>query len=208
MSDLYDAVLHDVKNQLAELASRLRKRGDAKVEMEIAMNASRRLTEMLLLSREDNAQLWVNADTVNPGDFMEILAVEYAELFPEIAIEIDVDQAPDCVFFDDALVRMALGNALHNACRYAKSSVQLSAYQRGKMLVLEVRDDGQGFSAGMLEAEGKLPSAVSGAGTGLGLYLAHKIAELHKLNDQQGSIELSNEEAGQESGGRFRMLLP
>ena len=192
MSDLCDAVLHDVKNQLAELALRLRRRGDAKVEMGIAMNASRRLTEMLLLSREDSAQLWVNADTVNPRDFLEILAVEYAELFPEIAIKIDVERAPDCVFFDDALVRMALGNALHNACRYAKSSVQLSAYQRGNRLVLEVGDDGQGFSADMLASEGKLPSAVRVAGTGFGLYLAHKIAELHKLNEQKGYIELRN----------------
>lgn len=206
MNDIYDAVMHDVKNQLAELALRLRKRGDARPEMEIALNASRRLTEMLLLSREDSRQLWINSDTVNPGDFLELLAAEYAELFPSISIQIDVEQAPDCVFFDDALVRMALGNALHNACRYAQTVVRLLAYQRGDRLVLEVCDDGPGFSAAVLESEGRLPSAVSGAGTGLGLYLAHKIAALHTLKEQHGSIELSNADSA--TGGRFRMLLP
>lgn len=206
MNDLHTAVMHDVKNQLAELALRLRKRGDARVEMEIAMNASRRLTEMLLLSREDS--VWVNADTVNPADFLEILAAEYAELFPDVVINIDVERAPACAFFDEALVRMALGNALHNACRYARSRVQLAAFEQDGMLVLEVCDDGPGFPEGVLMSGGKLPAAVSSAGTGLGLYLAHKIAGLHHLKDQHGYIELSNGRSGQTTGGRFRMVLP
>jgi signal transduction histidine kinase len=204
MNDLYAAVMHDVKNQLAELALRLRVRGDADPEMEIAMNASRRLSEMLLLSREDDAQLWVNADTVNPADFLEILAAEYGELFPAVDISVDAGQAPACAFFDDALVRMALGNALHNACRFAGTRVRLSAFDRGGMLVLEIGDDGPGFPEGVLNSGGRLPMAVSGSGTGLGLYLAHKIAGLHKLDDRQGHVELRNGE----SGGLFRMVLP
>lgn len=208
MNELYTAVMHDVKNQLAELALRLHKRGDAKPEMEIAINASRRLTAMLLLSREEEAQLWVNADTVNPADFMEILAAEYAELFPAVAIRVDTEHAPACGFFDDALVRLAFGNALHNACRYGRSCVQLAAYEQGNRLVLEVCDDGPGFPEGVLASGGKLPMAVSGTGTGLGLYLANKIARLHRLKDQHGYIELSNDESGLTTGGRFRMVLP
>lgn len=208
MNDLYTAVMHDVKNQLAELASRLHKRGDAKAEMDIAMNASRRLTEMLMLSRENNEQLWVNADTVNPADFLELLAAEYAELFPDIVISIDVEHAPAYAFFDEALIRMALGNALHNACRHARNNVRLSAFEQKNMLVLEVSDDGPGFPENILESGGKLPGTVSGKGTGLGLYLANKIAELHHLKDCHGRIELINAEPGKASGGKFRMILP
>lgn len=208
MNDLDAAIMHDVKNQLAELALRLRKRGDARAEMEIAMNSSRRLSEMLLLSRENSDQLWVNADSVSPADFLEILAAEYAELFSDVIFHVDIERAPACAFFDDALVRMALGNALHNACRCARSRVQLAAFEQDGMLVLEVCDDGPGFPEDVLRSGGKLPAAVSGAGTGLGLYLAHKIAELHQLNGQHGHIELSNGGSGQTNGGRFRMVLP
>ncbi|MFA6970862.1 MAG: HAMP domain-containing sensor histidine kinase [Gallionella sp.] len=210
MNDLYTAIMHDVKNQLAELALRLRKRGDARAEMEIAMNSSRRLSEMLLLSRENNDQLWINADTVNPADFLEILAAEYTELFPSIAIRVDVARAPACAFFDKALIRMAFGNALHNACRYARSHVQLAAFEQDNMLILEVCDDGPGFQENVLTSGGQLPAVVTGAGTGLGLYLANKIAGLHQLKDQHGHIELSNivNESGKVNGGQFRMVLP
>ncbi|MEI7455386.1 MAG: HAMP domain-containing sensor histidine kinase [Nitrosomonadales bacterium] len=204
MNDLAAAVMHDVKNQLAELALRLKKRGDARAEMDIAMNASRRLTEMLLLGREQSNQLWVNADTVNPADFLEVLAAEYVELFPDIEIQVDVARAPECVFFDDALVRMALGNALHNACRYARTKVTLAAYQQDDLFLLEVRDDGAGFPDSVLSSGGQLPASVTGSGTGLGLYLAQKIAALHKLGDRHGYIELCNGA----QGGIFRIVLP
>lgn len=203
MNDLYTAVVHDVKNQLAELAFRLGKRSDAQMEMGIAMNAARRLTEMLLVHREASDQLQVNTNTVNPADFLEILAAEYRELFPAISIRIEAERSPVCAFFDDALVRLALGNALHNACRYACSCIQLTAYEQGNMLVLEVSDDGPGFPENVLASGGKLPAATSGSGTGLGLYLACKIAELHRLQERHGSVELSNS-----PGGRFRMMLP
>ncbi len=201
MNDLHDAVMHDVKNQLAELALRLRARGDASVEMDIAMSASRRLTEMLLLGRAD---LCVNIDSVNPADFLNILAAEYAERFPNITIRVETVRAPESVFFDDALIRLALGNALHNACHYAKSCVQLTAFEQDNMLILEVCDDGPGFPASQISSDGTAPSAVSRTGTGLGLHLAHKIAGAHRLNDHRGYIQLHNDE----SGGIFRMLLP
>jgi signal transduction histidine kinase len=203
MDDLYTVVMHDVKNQLAELAQRLRERGDAQQEMSIAMNASRRLTEMLLLKRDESERLWVYADSVNPADFLEILASEYSELFPAIAIHVDVAYAPACAFFDETLVRMALGNALHNACRYARAQIQLLAFERHGMLILQVGDDGPGFTENLLSTGGKIPAAASASGTGLGLYLAHKIAALHTLQGQHGYIELSNA-----PGGQFRMILP
>ena len=203
MNDLYAAVVHDVKNQLTELALRLGKRGDAQQEMVIAMNSARRLSEMLLVHREATELLWVNPDTVNPRDFLEIVAAEFRDLFPQLSIDVDAARAPACVFFDDALVRLAFANAVHNACRHAHSVVHLSAYQEDGMLVMEVVDDGPGFSENVLLSGGQLPVAISGTGTGLGLYLARKIAGLHQLNGRYGHIELSNA-----NGGRFKMFLP
>jgi|GEM_PF-6556533 len=42
-------------------------------------------------------------------------------------------------------------------------------------------------------------------GTGLGLFLAGRIAALHRLDTRTGNVELSNAEPG---GGVFRMVLP
>lgn len=203
MNDLYAAIVHDVKNQLAELSLQLGTRSDAQKEMGIAMSAAHRLSEMLLLHRQDNNLLSVNADSVNPADFLGILAAEYRELFPGLNIEVISDKAPAFAFFDDALVRLALGNALHNACRAAHTKVRLAAYEQDKMLVLEVADDGPGYPQNLLLDGGAKPSAVSGHGTGLGLYLARKIAELHHLESQHGRVVLSNAE-----GAVFRMFLP
>ncbi len=82
MNDLYAAIVHDVKNQLAELSLQLGKRGDAQHEMSIAMNAARRLTEMLLLHKQDADLILVNVDSVNAADFLTILVSEYQELYP------------------------------------------------------------------------------------------------------------------------------
>lgn len=202
-NDLYAAVIHDVKNQLTELALRLERRADTQQEAGLALNAARRLSAMLLAHREASGQLHANADAANPADMLAVLAAEYRELFPALIIEVEAGRAPACAFFDDALVRLALANALHNACRHARLHVRLAAYAREGMLVFEVSDDGSGFPGSVLAGMGESPSAVSGSGTGLGLYLARKIAGLHQLQGRQGSIELSNS-----PGGCFRMLLP
>jgi len=203
VNNLYAAVIHDVKNQLAELSLRLGARGEAQTEMVIAMNASRRLSEMLLVYRQENDLLSVNADSVSPADFIAILAAEFGELFPQLVIQTDSSHAPSFAFFDDALVRMALANALHNACRVAHAKIRLSAYAEGQMLVLEVADDGPGYPDSLLNTGGAEPSPASGRGTGLGLYLARKIAELHHLDNRYGSVVLCNAE-----GAVFRMMLP
>lgn len=203
MNDLYAAVIHDVKNQLAELALRLGERADAQQEMVIAMTAARRLSEMLLVIRQEAELLSVNPDSVDTADFLSILAAEYRELFPALKFDIDTAQAPAFAFFDDALVRLALSNAVHNACRAARTRVRLAAREQDGMLVLEVADDGPGYPDDMLANMGDMPASASARGTGLGLYLARKIAELHKLEGRCGHIALSNDK-----GAVFRMFLP
>lgn len=203
MDNLYAAIVHDVKNQLAELALRLGERTDAQSEMAIAINAANRLSEMLLLQRHADHPLPINPVAVNAADFLSMLAVEYRELFPNIIIWIDSDRAPAFSFFDVNLVRMALANALHNACRSARQTVTLLADTQDGMLMLGVADDGTGYPEIILQHGGREPAAVSGRGTGLGLFLARQIAELHQLNGQHGRISLSNQ-----PGAVFKMYLP
>ena len=203
MNEIVLSVIHEVKNRLAELAFRLEQKEGMRAEMEVAMSASRRLSEILMLERDRENALWVNPDSVNPADFLSVLAGEYAALHPALSIRFEAGGAPEIAFFDENMVRTALGNALHDACLHAKSAVRLAAFEQEGMLVLEVRDDGPGYPEEVLERGGAYPSAMKGKGTGLGLYLAARIAALHKVGAQCGRIELANAE-----GARFRMLLP
>jgi K+-sensing histidine kinase KdpD len=203
MNDLYAVIVHDVANQLAELSLRLGARGDAQHEMGVVMNATRRLSGMLLLHRKQNEVLSVNPDQVNADDFVAILAAEHRELFPNLLIEVNNEKAPSLAFFDDALVRMVMANATYRACLAAHSKVKLSAYERDKMLVLEVADDGPGYPDSLLAEGIKPPSPANKRGAGLALYLAKNIAELHRLEGRHGTVELNN--AG---GAVFRMILP
>ncbi len=193
MHDIHAAIIHDIKNQLTELALRLEGRGDATLETGIAMNAARRLAELLLVERYNAGALQANVDSACPADMLQELMAEYQALFPALQITLLCDQAPEFWFYDAGLVRLALGNATHNACRYARNRVQLGAYKKDAQLVFEIRDDGPGFPETLLNADVATPAPVSQRGTGLGLYLAHKIAALHSLNNKAGQVQLAND---------------
>lgn len=203
MDTLVAAVVHDVKNQLAELALRLERRGDCGQENSLVLQACDRLTELLLALRQQAGQLQANIDSASPVDLLNELASEYRAMFMGIDIVEDHGKAPPFAFYDASLIRLALSNALHNACRHARSSVKISACSESGFLVFEVRDDGPGFSQDILQRALSTPLSVGSTSTGLGLWLAGRIAELHRLENRCGRVMLENAE-----GGCFRMMLP
>lgn len=201
---LLAAVVHDVKNQLAELALRLERRGDSADEAAIAFAASRRLTGLLLLQRAQAGELRPNIDSACPADLLQELAAEYRVLYPRLEISCDATAAPAFWFYDEALLRLALGNALHNACRHANSRVSLGVHADVDALVFAIADDGPGFPSDLLGADALVaPRPTSHAGTGLGLYLAARIAALHENRGRRGTIRLDNVD-----GAIFILQLP
>lgn len=203
MNVLYSAVVHDVKNQLAELALRLEQRGDASVELAIAIRAAQRLTKLLLLQRHEDGQLNARIDSACPAELLQDLAAEYQALFPAIRLATELTAAPPYWFFDAQLIRLALSNAVHNACRHAHAQVALRARSNDGELVIEIEDDGDGFPQEQIETATEGPKQVSAQGTGLGLFLARQIAALHTLEGKAGRIELLNRQ-----GAVFRLRLP
>ena len=204
MDNLYLAVIHDIKNQLAELALRLERRGDCACEIGITLSAARRLTQLLLAQRWQNGQLQGSIDSHCPIDLMEELAAEYRVLFPQLDISVDADCSPSYWFYEDALMRLALSNALHNACRSAAGKVGLQAAEEEGWLVLSVSDDGPGFPPDILASQASPePMPVSRSGTGLGLFLAEEIAGLHRNQDRVGRVELANQ-----NGAVFCIRIP
>jgi signal transduction histidine kinase len=202
MDDLGTAVIHDVKNRLAELALLLGRREGCARETGLVLEAARQLTGLLLAYRDQAGRLAVNIDSASPAELTCELAEEYRILFPNVNIAMETGAAPAFWFYDEALVRLALGNALHNACRHAASRVSLAAFQEGERLVFEIADDGPGYPPQIL-LPGQQDMQHSRSGTGLGLHLARRIAALHELKGQAGEVQLANRD-----GACFRLILP
>ena len=111
-------------------------------------------------------------------------------------------------FFDQELIGSVLANVIANSIRYARSALLVSAREEGGELLLCVNDDGAGYPAQMIEQQGDyiLGLNQSSGSTGLGLYFAARIAELHRRDERCGRIELGN--GGPLGGGEFRIYLP
>ncbi|RZI82555.1 MAG: HAMP domain-containing histidine kinase [Rubrivivax sp.] len=107
----------------------------------------------------------------------------------------DAQGSPSYWYMDRRLVYMALEAALHNAMRFSKHSVVLSAREDQGHLVLTIDDDGPGL--GSID-----PSDHS---TGLGTALCRAVAQAHQCAGRQGQVKLVNRPEG---GARFELWLP
>lgn len=195
-ADIAALTLHDVKNRLAQLAGRAEARGDVETLRE-AMEAAETLTRLLAYYRSDIGSLALTIDAHCPAD----LAAELAGGADTVAL--DCSAAPTLWFYDQALVRMVLANALQNARRYARTRIVLGVAERQGFLEFVVSDDGDGFPDRVLSDVSGAATPVTRDGTGLGLRLARRIAEMHENAGHRGQISLENS-----AGAVFRLKLP
>lgn len=196
--------IHDVKNNLAQLAAEADTRGDLK-NRDLALRSSQTLTELLCFYRSETHNLHVQIEAQDPHELITDLIRFYAnqhQVPTGCVIETHLSHAPELWFYDANLIQMVLANALQNALRYAKKKIIISASVQGDYLEICVQDDGDGYSMTMLETSiENVP--VSAAGTGLGLRLAHRIVALHTNQERAGEIVLSNHQ-----GALFTLRLP
>lgn len=204
MNALDLAVIHDAKNSLSSLILCLEKRGHFEQEIQMILRASSRLTHLLLWHKEQDGEMMINVDSASPSDLLKELATEYQQIFPHLHLQVDDASAPVFWFYDTTYVRLALENAVHNACHFAKKQVDLSAAMAGNQLMFTISDDGDGFTQEVLEHLAKEQyTEASIRGTGLGMLLSSAIAKLHQNKGQHGYVQLYND-----GGAVFEMALP
>jgi len=95
-----------------------------------------------------------------------------------------------------------LGNLLDNACKWARTTVQISVELRGDLVAIMIDDDGPGLDPGMRDAvlSRGVRADESAPGSGLGLAIVRELAVLYG-----GAIELRKSPLG---GLRAELTLP
>jgi signal transduction histidine kinase len=196
-------VVHDLKNELGALEAALERSTHAP-----SAKAARQNHLQCMALREHFVQfltlygqpggLRILASDESPAAMLEATAAHAAQAHPELRIQVDVDeQAPPCWYFDPRLVRMALDAALHNAGRFARSSIRLQALAVDKHLVFRIDDDGPGP-----DPSARDPGAAHA--TGLGGTLCQAVAEAHTCGQRKGHSSLG---PGPGGGARFELWL-
>lgn len=197
-TELFAAVAHDLKNELGWIEGALERSltGPSPKTSELAamhlhcVKLRRRLVEFLTLYGHESGSVRALSEACALHGFLQ----EVAASSGHGTTVLDVSAAPAFWVLDERLVALAIGAALDNATKFARSEVRLGAQLRGECLVLFVEDDGPGLGSG------ETPE-----GTGLGTEIARMVASAHASAHHAGEVSLANRPQG---GCRFELVLP
>jgi signal transduction histidine kinase len=168
------------------------------------------VNDLLDLSKIEAGKMELAEDFVDFGRLIADCAALVREAAARAGIELAVDTDPrlSIVYADERMLKQILINLLSNAIKFTPrgGAVALAATVEGSGgLEISVRDSGIGIEprdmAKALEPFGQLPGApqTGQPGTGLGLPLSRKLAELHG-----GTLEFEST-AGQGTTVRLRL---
>lgn len=219
-STILSAAVHDMKNSLQlllqsmaaisdELGDTPAARSLADIQYE-AQRLNTGLIQLLSLYRDEHTALPVNLESQLVDELLEDLVADAEFYANHYAVTVEVDVPADLSWYlDKTLVTVLLQDVLINALRYASQRVKVRAFIEQNQLHVEIRDDGPGYPAAVIEriarnTTAEEPHSLIQAGrTGLGLYFAGRIASAHQRHQQSGSIQLGNDR-----GSIFTLRLP
>ncbi|HEX7963657.1 MAG TPA: CHASE domain-containing protein [Candidatus Saccharimonadales bacterium] len=168
------------------------------------------INEILHLAKIDSGRIVLARQTTDLNDLVKDIVTEQR---PDIAaakhhLKLQLSKRPVMANVDTHMLRMALENILSNAIKYTPEGGHIKVQVRRLRLhaLIEVTDDGVGINPGdineIFRQFSRLPNEMSQRveGTGIGLYLAKHLIELHK-----GSIRVISK-PGQ--GSTFTIEVP
>jgi two-component system sensor histidine kinase KdpD len=220
-SAILDALAHEFKTPLSTIltaAGALREAsslGPQHHEMTeiVEAEAARlsRLTSRLIrtarLEREE-IRPWV--ELIDVSSVIEDTVDQYTRLSASRRVSVVKDCGSSEVMADPELLRLAVSQLLDNACKYSNpgSTVVLRIARENSQIAVRVSSTGNPVPA---EERSRIferfyrgvDGRRSGPGSGLGLFVARKIAVA-----LGGSIELDSDDPGASNGTVFRLALP
>ncbi len=217
-STILASTVHDMKNSLGMMLEALEAileetpKAKSRKEYGVVQYESSRvnstLMQLLATYKIENEQMPFNPSYHNLYDFIEEQILMHSPLLNAkgFTYSIDVDETVDAIF-DESLLSMVVSNIIGNAVRYAHSEIAIIA-DTSKNVNISICDNGPGYPGPMLEMAGDYLQGVnqSTGSTGLGLFFAQQVAELHQHDNMKGSVKLSN--GGLLGGGVFQIILP
>jgi two-component system sensor histidine kinase KdpD len=218
---ILDALAHEFKTPLATIvtaAGGLRESGGLRPEQkelaEIAeTEASRlgRLTSRLLrVARLDREEVKPLLELVDIVDLVAHLVREYADRWTDRHLSLTKSVTSVAVLADAELLKLAVRQLLDNAYKYSPSgsAITICLEMQPKVVVVRVRNEGNPIAPKERNRiferfyRGAEASQVA-PGSGLGLYVARKIAQAHG-----GDVNLEDSEASPAEGITFRLTIP
>jgi two-component system sensor histidine kinase KdpD len=216
---ILDALAHEFKTPLATIltaAGGLREAGPlASTQAELAdlveaeaERLSHLSSRLLRLAKLDGEDVKPRMEPVNLVPIVSKIVERYARQWPERQFLFDQRGEAGQILADGGLVQLAIGQLVDNACRYSPldSAVKVSVEFEERCAAVVVWNSGEGIPSA--EAARIFDRFFRGAGaqqvssgSGLGLYVARKIAVAHG-----GSLDLDyNRDVG---GVAFRFKCP
>jgi two-component system, OmpR family, sensor histidine kinase KdpD len=218
---ILDALAHEFKTPLATImtaAGALRETAGLRPkQLELAemaeFEAARlaRLTSRLLrMARLDSDEIKPQVEPTDLVEMVKQLVEEYAERWGDRKLSVTAAVSSIEIVADDELLSLALRQLLDNACKYsdAGSEIKVAVDLRDDKGVVRVWNSGDPIEsterARVFDRFFRGNRARRTApGSGLGLYVARKIAQAHK-----GTLELDADAALDGQGAAFRLVMP
>jgi len=155
---------------------------------------------------EGKPELYYHPATMDVAVVLADVCHQHREIIPEVQITEKISTRPLEISGDSRLLRQVFANLLSNAIKYSPDggSIEVSAEPDSGHIVIVVRDHGIGIPeqdiSGVFERYSRGSNVSNISGTGIGLYLAKMVIELHGGNITVASTE------GQ--GAVFTIQLP
>jgi two-component system sensor histidine kinase KdpD len=218
---ILDVLAHEFKTPLATIvtaAGGLRETGGLRPEqLELAetaeLEASRlgRLTSRLLrIARLDREEVKPQLELTDLVELVTQLAVEYTERSTDRKLSLTRDVTCAVVLADAELLRLAILQLLDNAWKYSPSgsAIRIGIELDREFVAVRVSNGGSPIPsnerARIFERFYRGAEARHVApGSGLGLYVARKIAQAHG-----GSLDLEGSDTLESDGTSFRLTIP
>lgn len=173
--------------------------------LSIIINESQRLKKLVeqisFLSKLENVEETFHFSFIKNSHLIKASIESVETLAQQKGIEIIVENLVEKTIRGDSdKLKQAFINVLGNAIRYAESAITINSNLQTENLIIEFRDDGEGFKPG--EEEKVFERFYSGEsnGSGIGLAITKAIIEGH------GGEMMA--EQNHPNGAIFRMLIP
>ncbi len=201
LGEMSAVLAHEIRNPLASLKGNVQLLAEMLPEGDRPrLKAERVATEAVRLENLAGDLLeFVRTGAIHPEPCDPAAFVRECAGAIDPAIEVSTERAPGSIDFDPARLRQAVTNLLENAVA-AGGPVRLAARGERGGLTIAIEDGGGGIPEGDLDKIFEPFYTSKARGTGLGLAVARRIAQLHG-----GDIVAQSAPSG---GAEFRIWIP